>query len=162
MKRSHSKSNLQTATDLPWTTVQFTSCLTRARQVEDQILDTCRTKGFSDHDLFALKLALEEALVNACKHGNCMDPTKRVKVQYRITPQRADIAIEDEGHGFNPGELPDPTAPENLETCHGRGILLMRAYMSNVVFSPAGNRVTLTKFSESHGPDASATQAALG
>lgn len=162
MKRSHQKSNLQTVTDMPWTTVDFVSCLTTARQVEDQILETCREKHYPDHDLFALKLALEEALVNACKHGNCMDPTKHVKVQYRITPQRADIAIEDEGRGFNPGELPDPTISENLETCHGRGILLMRAYMSNVVFNPTGNRVTLTKFNESWGPETNASKAAMG
>ncbi|MEI8195586.1 MAG: ATP-binding protein, partial [Phycisphaerae bacterium] len=153
MKRAHLKTNLQKANDLPWTSLAFGSCLDRARGVEEQILQSCRTNGFTDHDIFALKLALEEALVNACKHGNCMDPHKQIKVQYRITPQRADITIEDEGHGFNPGEVPDPTSPENLETCHGRGILLMRAYMSNVVFNPSGNRVTLTKFNESFAPD---------
>lgn len=162
MKRVHGKTNLQKVTDLPWVSVEFCSCLNRARKVEEQILEACRQASFPEHDLFALKLALEEALVNACKHGNKMDTDKHVKVQYRVTPQRADIAVEDEGQGFNPAELPDPTAPENLESCSGRGILLMRAYMSNVVFNPQGNRVTLTKFNESVPGTDSTQKAALG
>lgn len=149
MKRARNKSPLQKASDLPWTSIDFSSCLERARCIEVQILNQCRNHGFSEQDLFALQLSIEEALVNACKHGNQMDPAKHVKVQYRITPQRADIVIEDQGPGFKPAEVPDPTADENLEVSHGRGILLMRAYMSNVVFSPKGNKVTLTKFNES-------------
>jgi serine/threonine-protein kinase RsbW len=132
----------------PWVTVEFHSSLDRARQLECEILDACSKHHFSEDDVFAIKLALEEALVNAVKHGNKLDPKKTVKVQYHINDQRADIAIEDQGAGFNPAELPDPTADENLEMCSGRGILLMRAYMSSVVFNPAGNKVTLTKFNE--------------
>ncbi len=149
MKRIRNKLKLQKPGDLPWTRVEFYSSLDQARSVEEQILDQCKDCTFSEHDLFALKLALEEALVNAVKHGNRMDPAKHVRVQYRITPERADVAIEDEGPGFNPAELPDCTACENLESNHGRGIHLMRAYMSSVVFSPTGNKVTLTKFNES-------------
>ena len=137
-------------TDLPWTPIEFASSLERARQVEEEILESCKTHQYSEADLFAIKLALEEALVNAVKHGNKMDPAKVVKVHFRITNQRADIAIEDQGTGFNPAELPDPRCDENLEMCSGRGILLMRAYMSSVVFSPQGNKVTLTKLNDSY------------
>ena len=151
MRRTRDKLKLQKPGDRPWTRVEISSSLEQARQVEDDILGHCRRATFGPHDLFALKLALEEALVNAVKHGNKMDPAKHVRVGYRITPERADVTVEDEGPGFNPGELPDPCADENLERNHGRGILLMKAYMSAVVFSPTGNKVTLTKFNEGQG-----------
>jgi serine/threonine-protein kinase RsbW len=159
MKRSRtSKLKLAQAADsgIPWTTVEFHSCLNKARSVECEILDACKAHRFREDDLFAIKLALEEALVNAVKHGNKLDPEKIVRIQYRVTHHRADITIEDQGPGFNPAELPDPTAEENLEMTSGRGILLMRAYMSSVVFNPSGNRVTLTKFNDGY------SQAALG
>lgn len=139
---------LQHPADAAWTTVVFDTCLQRAHQIEDTILSACREHHFADHDLFALKLALEEALVNAVKHGNQNDPCKKVTVQYRVNDARVDVSIEDQGPGFNPAELPDPTSAEHLEDSHGRGILLMRAYMNNVVYSPNGTRVTLTKFNE--------------
>lgn len=149
MKRVR-KTTLQKAPDLPWTSVVFASSLERAHQVEEDILACCRACCFADHDLFAIKLALEEALVNAVKHGNKLDPSKRVTVQYRCTPERLDVSIEDQGAGFKPCEVPDCTAEENLEVNHGRGILLMRAYMSNVVYNARGNKVSLTKFNEGH------------
>jgi serine/threonine-protein kinase RsbW len=143
--------------DLPWNSVEFASSLERARQIEEDILNCCRRHHFQDNDLFAIKLALEEALVNAVKHGNKLDPEKTVKVHYRISDQRADVTIEDEGEGFNPAELPDPCAAENLERCCGRGILLMRAYMSSVVFNTRGNKVTMTKFNDSYSVSKTAT-----
>ena len=160
MKRSRSKLKLAGSNDLPWTEVEFGSSLEKARQVEHNILDACKLHRYSEQDIFAIKLALEEALVNAVKHGNKLDPSKHVRINFRVSDQRADITIEDEGRGFNPAELPDPTADENLEMCSGRGILLMRAYMTNVVFNPQGNKVTLTKFNESYVP--SARHAAMG
>lgn len=155
MKRT-SKLKLANAAGVPWTTVEFCSCLDRARQVEQEILASCEKHHFPEADIFAIKLALEEALVNAVKHGNKLDRCKMVKVNYHITDQRADIVIEDQGCGFNPAELPDPTADENLEMCSGRGILLMRAYMTSVVFNPQGNKVTLTKFNDAYVPPAAA------
>ncbi len=145
MKRTRSKLKLAHTSDLPWTCVEFASSLERARQVEDEILGTCQRHAFSESDLFAIKLALEEALVNAVKHGNQLDVAKIVKVNYHVSDARADITIEDQGCGFNPATLPNPTDDENLEMCSGRGILLMRAYMTSVVFNPKGNRVTLDK-----------------
>lgn len=151
MKRTRSKLKLaQSAETTPWMCVEFGSSLEQARQVETAVLCECKKNHFGEADLFAIKLALEEALVNAVKHGNKLDSSKAVRVQYHVTPQRADVAIEDQGAGFNPAELPDPTADENLEMCSGRGILLMRAYMTSVVFNPSGNKVTLTKFNDSY------------
>ena len=162
MKRSRSKLKLALgggAADLPWNSIEFASSLERAHQISEDILAECRNHHFNEQDLFAIKLSLEEALVNAVKHGNKLDSAKLVHVQYRVTDQRADITIEDQGPGFNPSRLPDPTAEENLCRCCGRGILLMRAYMTNVVFNPQGNKVTLTKFNESYSPS---SNAALG
>jgi serine/threonine-protein kinase RsbW len=161
MKRSRSKLKLAHATDLPWIQIEFNSCLLRAREIEAEILAACEKHHFNEADLFAMKLALEEALVNAVKHGNKLDKCKKVRVHYRICDQRVDVTIEDEGPGFNPAELPDPLAEENIERCSGRGILLMRAYMSSVVFNPQGNKVTLTKFNESYTAP-STNRAAMG
>jgi serine/threonine-protein kinase RsbW len=161
MKRPpRSKLKLAHDADLPWIQVEFASSLQSARQVEGEILAACEQHHFSESDLFALKLALEEALVNAVKHGNKLDPAKVVRVNYRVTEQRADVTVEDQGPGFNPAELPDPTAVENLERCCGRGILLMRAYMSSVVFNPQGNKVTMTKFNDNY--SAHSSNAAMG
>lgn len=160
MKRNRpSKLKLAQNPDQPWVSVEFCSCMHKARTVECEILEACRQHRFEEGDLFAIKLALEEALVNAVKHGNKLDPEKRVRIQYRVADHRADITIEDQGPGFNPACLPDPTAEENLEMTSGRGILLMRAYMSSVVFNPQGNKVTLTKFNENYTPS---NQAAIG
>jgi serine/threonine-protein kinase RsbW len=159
MKRHRSKLKLSGDT-IPWTCQEFHSCLHQARTIEATILAECAKHNFGRDDIFAIKLALEEALVNAVKHGNKMDPNKVVHVQYLISDQRADITVEDQGQGFNPAELPDPTCDENLELSSGRGILLMRAYMSSVVFNPTGNKVTLTKFNESY--EASGRNAAMG
>lgn len=132
-----------------WCSEEFPSEPRDGRRVEEKILSQCRKHAYAQRDLFALKLALEEAISNAIRHGNKGNPHKHVRVKYRITAQRVDVMVEDEGGGFDPATLPDPTADKNLECTCGRGVLLMRAYMNNVVFNPAGNSVTLTKFNES-------------
>ena len=113
--------------------------------MEETLLKDARRMGYSKGCLFAIKLALEEGLNNAIKHGNRSDPHKAVEVQYRIAPDRVEIAITDQGSGFDPNVVPDPTADENIEKPTGRGIMLMRAYMDEVRFSPAGNQVQMVK-----------------
>ncbi len=164
MKRPRSKLKLaQECSDAtPWTALELPSSLGQVRAVECDILTACQAHGFGEADLFAIKLALEEALVNAVKHGNKLHPDKLVRVQYHVTNQRADIMVEDQGPGFNPAELPNPTEDQNLEMCSGRGILLMRAYMTSVVFNPAGNKVTLTRFNEGFDARKPGCNAAMG
>jgi serine/threonine-protein kinase RsbW len=101
--------------------------------------------GYAENDLFAMRLGLEEALVNGLKHGNRGDPARRVSVRYRVGPELALVVVEDQGPGFNPGDVPDPLAPENLERACGRGLLLMRAYLTWVRYNDRGNAVTLCK-----------------
>ncbi len=116
-----------------------------ARYVQDQIEHLLQTRRTNDHDVFSIKLALEEALINAIKHGNQLDHTKKVYVSYRVLPDRFEVQIRDEGPGFDPADVPDPTAIENLERPCGRGLMLMRHYMTEVVFNDRGNRVTMSK-----------------
>jgi serine/threonine-protein kinase RsbW len=116
-----------------------------ARQVEEEIEQQLRSNLFSEREIFSIRLALEEALVNAIKHGNGFDRTKKVRIAYGVRPDRFDIRISDEGTGFDPTDVPDPTAFENLERPCGRGLMLMRHYMSEVSYSPDGNSVVMTK-----------------
>ncbi len=115
------------------------------REVQAKILDDVQRHGYGAESTFAIKLALEEVLINAIKHGNKFDPGKRVHVECTITPKQAEIIIEDEGAGFERQEVPDPTAEENLTKCSGRGILLIEAYMDAVEYSNRGRRVRLLK-----------------
>jgi serine/threonine-protein kinase RsbW len=116
-----------------------------ARRVQDDIEHTLKAFRFEEREIFSIRLALEEALVNAIKHGNQMDRTKKVHISYRISSDRFEIRIADEGQGFDPKEVPDPMAPENLERPCGRGLLLMRHYMTEVTYHPPGNRLSMTK-----------------
>jgi serine/threonine-protein kinase RsbW len=99
--------------------------------------------GFSERDLFGVELSLEEAISNGLKHGNRGDTRKHVRVQWEVSEHRVLIAVEDQGAGFDPAQQPDPRAPENLLKTSGRGLLLMRHFLSWVRYNERGNRVTL-------------------
>lgn len=120
------------------------SDLNEARRVQEEIGALLQT-AFGEHDLFAIRMAVEEALVNAIKHGNQMDPGKSVRVVYALTHDNFQVHITDEGPGFNPEDVPDPTAPENLERPCGRGLLLIRHYMSDVSFRDGGKTISMFK-----------------
>lgn len=89
--------------------VSIPSDLAEARRLQGEIEEALGICRFGEREVFGIKLALEEALVNAIKHGNKLDPTKKVHVQYSVSPDRFDIRIADEGAGFNPCDIPDPT-----------------------------------------------------
>lgn len=99
-------------------------------------------KGYTHRDMFAMQLALEEAIVNAVKHGNAGDSAKEVRVRYSVTTDEALAEVEDEGPGFDPHAVKDPLALENLERPCGRGLLLIQHYMTYVRYSERGNVVT--------------------
>lgn len=130
-----------------------TKCMTIAslpseiKRVEDVLLPTLRAKGYGERVLFSIRLALEEAIINAIKHGNKLDSTKKVKVQFDIDEEKTVLRVEDEGEGFSPADVPDPTLEENLEAVAGRGLALMRASMDSVEYSEKGNVVTMVKAS---------------
>lgn len=101
---------------------------------------------FGEDDLFAVQLSFQEAFYNAMKHGNKMDPDKKVKVEFVIDTDRIEISMTDTGSGFNPDSVPDCRIGENLYKADGRGILLMRSYMDIVEFNEIGNSVHMVRF----------------
>jgi serine/threonine-protein kinase RsbW len=117
----------------------------RGQRVQSEIVAAGESCNLCESELFAIRLALEEALVNAIKHGNGSDPNKKVQIDYEVSTQEVRIRIEDEGPGFDPASLPDPTTSEFLERPCGRGILLMRHYMSRVTFIGRGNCVEMVR-----------------
>lgn len=119
--------------------------LSEVGRAEAFILRPAEEHGFAGADCFAIRLAIEEALANAIKHGNRMDPAKHVTLEFQIDADELRISIHDEGEGFDPEDVPDPTLDENLEKPHGRGVMLMRTYMTDVQFNESGTRVTMIK-----------------
>lgn len=128
--------------------VTIASDFASSREVQKRILDELDRHQFDAHSVFAVKLALEEALINAIKHGNHLNQSKHVHIQYIVDANKIEITIEDEGPGFDRRSVPDPTLEENLERCCGRGILLMEAYMDAVEYSQDGRRVRMIKYNE--------------
>jgi len=110
-----------------------------------QMLLLLKECGWDEQEIFGLHLAIEEAVVNAIKHGNQYDQTKNVRLCYEVSAERFHLQIEDEGSGFSPEDVPDPTDDDNLETPSGRGLMLMRAFMTDVAYNESGNCVTLVK-----------------
>lgn len=88
--------------------------------------------GFTDDALFAIDLALREAVANAVKHGNKFDETKNVNLMIKETGSGLEIAVRDFGRGFEVEDVPDPTNPENLLKASGRGILFMNNFMDSI------------------------------
>jgi serine/threonine-protein kinase RsbW len=111
-----------------------------------EVLSQLKLLGWADRDLFAVEMALVESLVNAMRHGNRLDEKKLVAVEIKASPDRFWMRVEDEGPGFRPDVVPDCTAEENLERCCGRGLALIKAYMTNVEYNELGNCVTMEKF----------------
>ena len=115
------------------------------RDVMARLLGELESVDWIQEELFGVHLAVEEALVNAIRHGNKEDVSKQVRVLCRVSTERLLIEIEDEGTGFVPEEVPDCTEDENLEVPSGRGIMLMRNFMTRVEYNDQGNRVLLEK-----------------
>lgn len=115
------------------------------RQVIEELLSQLAAHGWDDQESFGVRLAMDEALANAVRHGNGRDESKRVHVSFRLSPQKLQVQVTDEGPGFDPEEVPDCTHDENLERPCGRGIMLMRCFMSHVSYNERGNAVRMEK-----------------
>jgi len=99
---------------------------------------------YAKASVFAVRLALEEAMTNAFKHGlKDLPQDTPITVDYSITDDRVAIAVEDPGPGFDPQTVPDPTAVENLTRPGGRGLLLIRSYMTHAEFKNRGRRLEM-------------------
>ena len=98
------------------------------------------------------RVGLTEALSNAMLYGNGHDPSKRVRVEVSLSEGRIEARVTDQGNGFNPAAVPDPTSPENLFKCGGRGLFLMRQLLDEVSFNDRGNQVRLVLRLDSGAP----------
>jgi serine/threonine-protein kinase RsbW len=123
--------------------------------VINTILETLKKKKFlkTNEDEMNLRLVLEEAIINAIRHGNGLDPAKRVKVALGETGAGWGVSVEDEGPGFKPEDLPDPDDPVAIFEEGGRGVFLMSHFMDNVIFFKGGSGVLLL-MDKSTGPNA--------
>ncbi|MCK4283023.1 MAG: SpoIIE family protein phosphatase [Candidatus Brocadiae bacterium] len=127
-------------------TITIPSLPRELTHAEDAILPVLENKGYGERAIFGVKLALEEAAINAIKHGNQLDDTKKVTIAFAIDEDRVLISVADEGEGFNPGDVPDPTDEDRLLAASGRGLALIRAYMDEVSFNEVGNEITMIKY----------------
>lgn len=117
-------------------------------EISSSLVSKLEVYDFSEEDIFAVRLALQEAFLNAIMHGNRMDSKKKVKIDCLVEPERVEISMIDEGEGFDPNAVPDPRYGENLYKPNGRGLFLMRSYMDLVEFNEQGNRVRMVRYRE--------------
>ena len=151
MPASGSKKQVSAAGGVPLR-FDIASDYDEARAVQQKILDAVEAHGYTENAQFALKLALEEALINAVKHGNKLDPKKRVRGYATVTAEMAVIEVQDEGPGFERQAIPDPTLEENLEKTSGRGILLIEAYTDEVEWTDRGRHCRMVKRNSPESP----------
>ena len=116
---------------------------------ERVLTELCSSAKVDEETTYWVGMALREALANAIKHGNKLNPEKRVLVHMRLNGSgELRIEVEDEGEGFDPARLMDPTSPDNLLRSSGRGVFYMRQFMDEVSFAAGergGTRIELTK-----------------
>ena len=125
-----------------------------ARDVQRRVMEQVSKHDYDTESVFAIRLALEEAIANAIKHGNGADPAKKVHVEAKVTAARTEILVQDEGSGFDRGRVPDCTAHPNLSRPSGRGILLIESYMTSARWDRGGRRLRMAR--ENAGKDGKA------
>jgi len=114
--------------------------------VEEFVNYFCKDINLTDDQLANVLLAVTEATTNAIIHANKCDQSKMVTIDVKVNETKLVVKIKDEGEGFDPTDIPDPTEPENLLNESGRGVYLMRVYMDNVEYNltPSGMEIILT------------------
>ena len=114
----------------------------------EQIMSKLKDNSFSKDDIFAIHLTLEEAFLNAVRHGNKMDPSKKVQLDYSVGLDKVEVSVTDQGYGFEPEAVADPRFGAGLFKSGGRGLLLMNSYMDVVKFNEQGNSVYMVRYKE--------------
>jgi serine/threonine-protein kinase RsbW len=127
------------------TTIEISSRINNIRKVSAQILESLSAYRLDAGTLFDIRLCTEEAVRNAMVHGNKADSKLSVRVDYWIEDDRLNIEVEDEGPGFKPGDVPDPTCNSGLMKESGRGMRLIRELMDKVDFNGKGNKIIMEK-----------------
>ncbi len=113
--------------------------------IQNAVVDSMDRHVYAKAARFAVRLALAEAIANAFHHGHEGLPAAiPIQLSFKVSPTEVVIAVEDQGPGFDPGSIPDPTLDENIERPCGRGLMLIKAYMTSVVYNAKGNHMTMT------------------
>jgi serine/threonine-protein kinase RsbW len=115
------------------------------REVSSKILEQLKIRGVNEDTLFDIRLCVEEVVRNAIQHGSLDGSNAKVRIRYGISGGVFTIEVEDQGAGFDHGNVPDPTREENIMKGGGRGVYLVRHLMDKVEYNDKGNRVKLTK-----------------
>lgn len=124
--------------------IQIPSIIENIRMIES-FIDNAKERFHLDEDLYGnIMIAVTEAVNNAIKHGNAGNSSKNVFLSLTLDENLLKFVVKDEGRGFDHNELPDPTAPENLEKPGGRGIFLMKHLSDEVEFRENGKTVELS------------------
>ena len=124
--------------------IQVPSLIENIRMIES-FIDNAKERFHLDDDIYGnIMIAVTEAVNNAIKHGNASDKSKNVFLSLTLEDSLIRFIIKDEGSGFDYHNLPDPTAPENLEKLGGRGIFLMKHLSDEVEFKENGRIVELS------------------
>jgi serine/threonine-protein kinase RsbW len=123
--------------------ITISSSFESLNRVETLVENVCESLEINEENFGNVLIAVTEAVNNAIDHGNKQDPSKKVRICVGDKDSDFCFAVIDEGQGFNFENLPDPTAPENIEKEHGRGIFLMRSLAEEVDFEDEGREVTI-------------------
>ena len=123
----------------------FPSAISLMHSILDYLMKRVEKVGVINPESSNLFIALDEAFVNAVKHGNKYDANKIVKISAEVSVKEARFTIEDQGDGFDVNSIPDPTNPENLFKASGRGVLFIHNIMDEVTYNERGNRLTMVK-----------------
>ncbi len=126
----------------------FPSAISLMHSILEYLMKRAEKVGVINPDSSNLFIALDEAFVNAVKHGNKFDANKTVRVTAEVSTKEARFTIEDEGEGFDVGSIPDPRNPENLFKTSGRGVLFIYNIMDEVRYNERGNRLEMIKKSD--------------
>lgn len=124
---------------------EMPSAISLMHDILDYLIKRVEKVGVADAENSNLFVALDEAFVNAVKHGNRYNPEKLVRITADVSTKEVSFTIEDEGDGFNVAEIPDPLDPQNLFKTSGRGVLLIHNIMDEVTYNERGNRLTMVK-----------------
>lgn len=131
---------------------EFPSAISLMHSILDYLMKRVEKVGIVEAENSNLFVALDEAFVNAIKHGNKFDANKIVRISAEVSPTEARFTIEDEGEGFDINSIPDPCNPENLFKTSGRGVLIIHNIMDEVQYNERGNRLTMIKKSKVQSP----------
>lgn len=124
-------------------TLTFSSEIKNVAHVERLVLEAVSGGSICEENFGKILIALTEAVNNAILHGNGQDPSKNVHITYETENRMVFFNVKDQGDGFNPTEIPDPTDPENLEKPNGRGVFLMQRLADSCEFLNSGCEVRL-------------------